>query len=638
MAGVSDPATSAVINPYLWGMTWLELENVSKSYGEKILFDQVSLHINKGQKVGLVARNGSGKSTLLRVAAGVDLPEGVHARVHRHPDSHMAFLDQDTGFPAGRRVGDVILDETDPVLHLVRRYQDMMRKDPDNPALQELVHDMEERGGWAREARIREVTGKLNIPDLDQDVSLLSGGERKRVALARVILRDPDFLILDEPTNHLDVDMIEWLEQYLGQAGLTLLIVTHDRYFLENVCDTIVELERGELFKYKGNYADYLEKKMNREETREAESGKMKKLMLRELDWVRRSPSARGTKAKARVDRFYELKELVNKPGPDKDLQIDLKGSRLGSKILEAHYLTKSFGDRKIIDHFNYNFRKGEKVGIVGPNGAGKTTFLQLLTGQLRPDGGKIVTGGTVVFGYYTQSGLDLSGDKKVIDVVQDIAEFVPLEKGMKLTAPQLLERFLFPRPQQQVWVSQLSGGEKRRLHLLTVLMRNPNVLILDEPTNDLDILTLNILEDYLLDFPGVVLIVTHDRYFMDKIVDHLFIFEGDGKIRDFNGTWSEYRLWVKQRQEENRRQESSERAAPAVRKSRTQHPHQKAIQRLEKEIAALEARRDEIHLLFTDTVPDPMDIARLSAELDQLNRQIGEKEGEWMHLVEDDA
>ena len=503
--------------------------------------------------------------------------------------------------------------------------------------MQELIHEMDEKGGWAREARVREVLGKLDLHDLDRTVDKMSGGERKRIALARVILGDPDFLILDEPTNHLDVDMIEWLEQYLSQPGLTLFIVTHDRYFLENVCDTIIELDRGKLYKYKGNYADYLEKKTTREETTEAETGKLRKLMLRELEWVRRSPSARGTKAKARVDRFYEIKEQASRQGPDKDLQIDLKGSRLGSKVLEAHYLTKKFGDRVLIDHFNYNFRKGERVGIVGPNGSGKTTFLQLLTGQLRPDAGKIVTGGTVVFGYYTQAGLDLKEDKKVIDVIQDIAEFVPLEKGQKLTAPQLLERFLFSRPQQQVWVSQLSGGEKRRLHLLTVLMRNPNVLILDEPTNDLDILTLNVLEDYLMDFPGVILIVTHDRYFMDKIVDHLFIFEGEGRIRDYNGTYTEYRAWLREKQREERQQASPEKAEAAPKRSRTQHPNQKALNRIEKELEKLETRKQEIHHTFAENTPDPDTIRTLGAELDAIAKRIEELEGEWMLLADED-
>jgi ABC transport system ATP-binding/permease protein len=620
-------------------MTYLELENVTKSYGEKILFDRVSLHINKGQKVGLVARNGSGKSTLLRVAAGVDLPEGDHARVQLHPDARVAFLDQDHPFPSSMRVVDVVMDPADPVLGLVRRYQDLLHRDPENPEMQELLHRMDETGAWGRETRIREVLGKLNLHDLEQEIGRLSGGERKRIALARVILQDPDLLILDEPTNHLDVDMIEWLEQYLSQQGLTLFIVTHDRYFLENVCDTIVELDRGQLHKYKGNYADFLEKKMTREDTQEAETGKLRKLMLRELEWVRRSPSARGTKAKARVDRFYEIKEQATRQGPDKDLQIDLKGSRLGSKILEVQYLTKKFEDRVIIDHFHYNFRKGEKVGIVGPNGAGKTTFLQLLTGQMRPDSGKIVTGGTVVFGYYTQSGLELKEDQRVIEVVQDIAEFVPLEKGQKLTAAQLLERFLFPRPQQQVYVSQLSGGERRRLHLLTVLMRNPNVLILDEPTNDLDILTLNVLEDYLMDFPGVVLIVTHDRYFMDKIVDHLFIFEGEGKIRDFNGTYSEYRSWLKEHQQEIRQQETAPKiAASSAPRNANRHPRQKELNKLEKDIARLEERRQEIHRLFSETSPDPETISRLSVELDQLNRDIAEKEENWMLLVEEES
>ena len=618
-------------------MTVLTLEQVSKSYGEKVLFDAVDLHINKGQKVGLVARNGAGKSTLLRVAAGLDRPEGVAARVLRHPDSRLAYLGQDADFPEHKRIIDIVLDQQDPVLGLIREYQDLVQSDPTSSRMQELLVAMEEQGGWRKETRIKEVLGKLNLHDLERPVGKLSGGERKRLDLARVILQDPDFLILDEPTNHLDVDMIEWLESYLSQAGLTLFLVTHDRYFLENVCDTIVELDRGTLFKYKGNYADFLEKKTTREETQKVEKDKLRKLLTRELEWVRRSPSARGTKAKARVDRFYNLQEEANRPGPDRDIQIDLKGSRLGSKILETHYLTKRFGDKTIIDHFNYKFRKRERVGIVGPNGAGKTTFLQLLTGQLRPDGGKVVTGGTVVFGYYTQSGLPLSEDKRVVDVIQDIAEYVPLEKGQKLTAPQLLERFLFSRAQQQVYVSQLSGGEKRRLHLLTVLMQNPNVLILDEPTNDLDILTLNVLEDYLLQFPGVILIVTHDRYFMDKIVDHLFIFEGHGQIRDYNGTYSEYRTWQREQQRLERSQRPAEKPTRSSRgdKPRLSYQQKREMNQLEEEIKSLEIRRQEIHARFSENTVAADEVSSLSKELDELAQRIENCEMRWLTLSE---
>ncbi|MCF8239419.1 MAG: ABC-F family ATP-binding cassette domain-containing protein [Saprospiraceae bacterium] len=621
-------------------MTYLELENVSKSYGEKILFDQVSLHINKGQKVGLVARNGSGKSTLLRVAAGVDLPEGTHARVGLHPEARLGFLTQDAVFEDHKRVIDVILDTGDPVLKLVARYQELMERDPHHPDMEHVLHDMEEKGGWARESRIQEVLGKLNLHDLEKTVGQMSGGEKKRLDLARVILEDPDFLILDEPTNHLDVEMIEWLEQFLSQPGLTIFIVTHDRYFLENVCDTIVELDRGAVYKYKGNYADYLEKKTTREETGQVEQGKLRKLMLRELDWVRRSPSGRGTKAKSRVDRFHQIKEAATAKGPDKDLQIDLKGSRLGSKILEAHYLTKRFDDKLLVDHFSYKFKKGERVGIVGPNGIGKTTFLQMLTQELRPDSGKIVIGGTVVFGYYTQSGLQLAEDKRVIDVIRDIAEFVPLDKGQKLTAPQLLERFMFSRPQQQVYVSQLSGGEKRRLHLLSILMHNPNFLILDEPTNDLDVITLNVLEDYLMDFPGVVLIVTHDRYFMDKIVDHLFIFEGEGQIRDYNGTYTEYRTWLREKQREDRAaREPEPQKVAAPRKgeqSGITYQQKKQMDKLEKEVAKLEERKAQIHSRFAEETLSGDEIMTLSKELDGIQQQIQEKELAWMMIAEE--
>ena len=433
--------------------------------------------------------------------------------------------------------------------------------------------------------------------------------------------------------------MIEWLEEFLQQPNLTILMVTHDRYFLERVCDYIVELDQGQLFRYSGNYSDYLEKKATRYEIAGNEHEKNKKMLKRELAWLNRQPKARGTKGKARVTSVLELKDKVHSFKQDTELQIDIKGQRLGKKILEAHNVGKSYGDKVLVKDFDYKFRKGERVGIAGPNGVGKTTFLHLLTQQERPTSGKIVVGGNTVFGYYTQDGINLKEDQKVIDVIRDIAEYIPLEKGAKLTAPQLLERFMFPRSQQQVYVSQLSGGERRRLYLLTILMQNPNFLILDEPTNDLDIMTLNVLEDFLMDFPGCIIIVSHDRFFLDKLVDHLFVFEGEGKIRDFLGTYSEYRIDQRERDRAQRREERAEqqqrKAEAEEAKPGLTQEQRKQIKRLESKISKLETKKAEITEKFNDTSLSAEQITELSIELGEVKEQIEELEMEWMELVD---
>ena len=621
-------------------MNYLTLERVSRSYGEKVLFQDVDLQLNKGQKVALVAKNGSGKSTLLRVIAGEERPEGQGARVWIHPDIRMGYLPQEPDFGAAHDVLDAVLASDHPAIKALRHYEQGLLHHADADTMQRLLGRMDDLQAWDAEARMKEVLFRLNITDLTQPLSTLSGGQRKRLALARLLIEEPELLILDEPTNHLDLDMIEWLEEYLARPNRTIFMVTHDRYFLERVCDTIVELDRGRLYKYSGNYSDFLEKKATRHETESAELEKARKLLRRELEWIRRMPKARGTKAKARVDAFHELKEKASQKIEQSEIRIDIKGSRLGSKILECHYISKAYGDLKIVDTFAYKFRKGEKVGIVGPNGVGKTTFLRLLTGLEKPDSGKIVVGSTVRFGYFTQEGIQLAEDKRVIDVVTDIAEYIPLEKGQKLTAAQLLERFLFDRKQQQVYVSQLSGGEKRRLHLLTVLMRNPNFLILDEPTNDLDILTLNVLEEWLAEFPGCVIIVSHDRYFMDKLVDHLFIFEGEGRIRDFNGTWTEYRNRQRAELEASRRTNAASAKArknPGEKRAHggLTYEERKAMNRLEKAIQKLEQHKAELHEAFTRPDLTPERIAELSKELAEVEAQLEEKELEWFALAE---
>jgi ATP-binding cassette subfamily F protein uup len=621
-------------------VNFLSLEHITKTYGEKVLFSDITLQVNKGQKVALVAKNGSGKSTLLRVAAGMESSEGENARILLHRDVRTAFLDQDPDFNAHHTVLEAIFDAETPLMQAIKAYEKALLHTEDPAGLQTAMAKMDDLKAWDFEARVKEVLSRLNITDYEQTVRTLSGGQKKRLALARLILLEPEFIILDEPTNHLDIDMIEWLEEYLAQPGLTLFMVTHDRYFLERVCNTIVELDRGNLYKYQGNYSEYLEKKAIRLENEDIELDKSRKLMKKELDWVRRQPKARTTKAKSRVDAFSDLQEKLSDVRVEKEMQIEIKGQRLGKKVLEAHHLTKIYGGKKIVDDFEYKFRPKERAGIVGPNGVGKTTFLKLLTEEIRPDNGRIVLGENTVFGYYTQDGMNLKEDKRVIDVIQDIAEYIPLEKGQKLTAPQLLERFLFSRKQQQVYVSQLSGGEKRRLYLLSILMTNPNFLILDEPTNDLDILTLNVLEDFLLDFPGCVLIVTHDRYFMDKIVEHLFVFEGDGKIRDFNGDYTDYREIQKEHEREQRRQGRSEQQKDKAEQKDTTKPgltfdQRKEMNKLEKDIQKLEEKKAQISEQFN--LPDltPEKIKTLSKELSQLTEQVEEKEMRWMELAE---
>lgn len=622
-------------------MNYLTLENITKTYGEKVLFQDLSLQISKGQKVALVAKNGTGKTTLLKVIAGIETGEGENSKIIMKRDIKIGYLEQAPDFLPDQTILEAAFDSDNPMIQAIIAYEDALLKPNDGDAIQTALAKMDDLKAWDMEARIKEILTKFNISRFDQKIQTLSGGQKKRLALAKLIIEEPDFLIMDEPTNHLDLDMIEWLEEYLKTANLTLFLVTHDRYFLERVCNNIVELERGHLYKYSGNYADFLEKKALRFENQTIELDKSKKLMKKELEWVRRMPKARGTKAKSRVDAFEGIKEKASQNIQQQEVQIDLKGQRLGKKILEAHNVGKAFGDLKIVEKFDYKFKKGERVGIVGPNGVGKSTFLNILTASLKPDTGKVVVGDNTVFGFYTQDGIQLKGDKRVIDVIRDIAEYIPLEKGQKLTAPQLLERFLFDRKQQQVYVSQLSGGEKRRLYLLTILMENPNFLILDEPTNDLDIVTLNVLEDFLLDFPGCILIVSHDRYFLDKLVDHLFVMQGDGKIKDFNGDYSEYRTAQKQWDRDQRKQdralektqkEQVQQNAPKVGLTQEQ---KKEVKRLERSINKLEEQKKMIAEKFNDTNLSPADIEKYGKELNELSNQIEEKELLWMELAD---
>ena len=625
-------------------MNYLTLENVSKSFGDKTLFENISFQINKGEKIALVAKNGAGKTTLLNIISGTEPPEGEVAKVLHRKDIVIKHLDQDPDFKDGHTILEAVFESDNKKVQATRQYEEAMQNPEDEKKMQDAMAKMDDLKAWDFKARIEEILSKLNIKDLEQRVATLSGGQKKRLALAQILIEEPEFLILDEPTNHLDLDMIEWLEEYLQQPNLTLFMVTHDRYFLERVCSHILEIDRKKLHKHRGNYSEFLDKKAMRRENEAVVLDKDKKLMKKELEWMRRQPKARGTKAKSRIDDFYDIKDRATQKVEKDTIQIDIKGNRMGSKIIEAHNISKSFGDLKIVENFDYKFKKKERVGIVGPNGVGKSTFLRLLTKQERPDTGKVIIGDTITFGHYKQDGIKLQEDKRILDVVRDVAEFIPLDKGKKLTAESLLERFLFDRKQQQVFVSQLSGGEKRRLYLLTILMENPNFLILDEPTNDLDLITLNVLEEFLMEFPGCLIVVTHDRFFMDKIVDHLFIFQGNGKIKDYNGKYSEYREVEKQQDYEQQRleraAEKQKTKAAATPKADADKPkltyeERKEMGRLEKKIQKLEERKEEITNKFNDTNLSAEQIEKLSKELSEVKDEIEEKEMRWLELAE---
>ena len=630
-------------------MNYLTLENITKSYGEKVLFQDLSFHIDRGNKVAFVARNGTGKSTLLKIVAGIETPEGEQAKVLVNKNARVGYLDQEPDFEGSKTIMETIFEHSEnPQLQALRQYEEAMLQSDDDAKLQEALAKMDEQKAWDVEARVKEILAQLNITRLDRFIFELSGGQKKRVAFAKLIIDEPDFLILDEPTNHLDLEMIDWIENYLSNSNLTLFMVTHDRYFLERVCNTIIELDGGELYRYRGNYSYYLQRKAERRDVEVNTVERAKRMMKNELEWVRRMPKARGTKAKARMDAFKDLKAKASKNIKEQTFEFDMKGNRLGKKILELYNISKAFGDFKIVDNFSYKFQKGERVGIVGKNGAGKSTFLKILTQELPLDSGRIQQGATIIVGHYKQEGIQLAEDKRVVEVIKDIAPFVEMSDGRKVYAKQFLERFLFDENKHWTYVSKLSGGERRRLYLLTVLMQNPNFLILDEPTNDLDILTLNILEEFLMEFGGCLVMVSHDRYFMDKLVDHLFVFEGEGKIKDFNGTYQEYRVLEKEREAEGRRQEREQKSqseqkvqaangngdhAAPIRKLTYQE--RKELGKLEKAIEKLEKRKAAIHDKFTDTSITTEDIQELSKELSEVEAELEIKEDQWLELSE---
>jgi ATP-binding cassette subfamily F protein uup len=631
-------------------MNYLSAENLTKSYGDRILFKNLTFGLNRGDKVAIVGANGSGKTTLLSILAGA-MPPDSGIVTHRK-DITIGYLDQQPDLNDALTVMEVVLAGESAQLDAVRAYELALAHD-DHAALERAMVDMEKLEAWDYEAQIRQILGELGIQDVEQSVGSLSGGQRKRVALARVLIQNPDLLILDEPTNHLDLEAIEYLENFLNTNNGTLLMVSHDRYFLDRVCNQIAELDGGQLYTYKGNYAYFLEKKDERETAAASELAKDRNTFRRELEWMRRQPKARGTKAQYRIDAFDELKDKVGGKRNDGELDLNLRMARLGSKILEVENLSKRFGDKVLLDHFNYTFKRPDRVGLIGKNGMGKTTLMNMLVGQLRPDSGKITTGGTVKFGYYTQTELDLPENQRVIDVVQDVAEVMKLANGDTVTATQLLSRFLFDRPKQYDYVAKLSGGEKRRLQLLLVLVQNPNFLILDEPTNDLDITTLNVLEEFLLNFSGCVLIVTHDRYFMDRLVEHVFVLEGAGKVRDFPGNYTDYREW----RDSQPKQATSQNGKPASgapknqtaetvvssaagnanangAKKKLSFKEIREYETLEKEIESLEQRKAEVIGLL-NTGGHHEQLTAWAREIEQIDQQLAEKSDRWLELAE---
>lgn len=619
-------------------MNVLSVENLSKRYGPKLLFENFSFGMAKGEKVAIVAPNGSGKTTLLRAIAGVEPADS--GEITFRSGTRVGYLPQEPEFAEGLSLTDAIMVSDNPMTDAIKKYEKAIQNPDNADALQHAMEEMDHTNAWDFEARVREVLGQLGIENTDMRIDTASGGQRKRAALARVLLEEPEFIIMDEPTNHLDLDTIEWLEKWLASGNFTLLMVTHDRYFLDRVCSDILEIDRGELVRYQGNYTYFLEKKAEREASLASSVDKAKNLMSTELEWIRRQPKARGTKSKSRVDAFDGIKAQASIRTDKSSVELGVKTERLGSKIIEFHKVSKSFGDLVITDHFEYNFQRKEKLGVVGKNGTGKTTFVKMLLGELEPDKGKIVQGETVKFGHYDQDGLAGADAKRVIEVVTDIADVIELQKGQKLSATQMLERFLFARDKHWQLVSTLSGGEKRRLYLLTVLMANPNFLVLDEPTNDLDIDTLQVLEDYLQSYDGCLVVVSHDRFFMDKVVDHLFVFEGHGVIRDFPGNYTQYR--EKKRIEDKnavkdvaiQKKEATAAKAQSDQKIKLTYGERLEFEKLEKSIAKLEEKKAELAEKLSAT-NDNEKLMKISAELEEVVKESDGQNERWLELAE---
>ena len=616
-------------------MNYLTVENISKSYGELQLFKDVSFSIHKDDKIAFVAKNGSGKTSILNILSGADAPDDGQVIIRN--GLRLSFLSQSPEFEDNLSIEETIFSSDLPILTIIDKYEKALLHPEDEEAYQKAFEQMDIHNAWEFELQLKQILFQLKLENLDQKIKTLSGGQKKRLALAKALINNPDLLILDEPTNHLDLEMIEWLESYFAKAQLTLFMVTHDRYFLERVCNEIIELDHGKLYTYKGNYSYYLENKEARIANEQVETGKAKQLFKKELDWMRRQPKARTTKSKSRIDDFHVIKERAHQRRQDHQVQLELNMERLGSKIVEFHNVSKSFGDKIILNKFEYVFKKGERIGIIGKNGTGKSTFLNMLTKSIVPDAGKIIIGDTVKFGYYTQAGINVKPGQKVIEVIKEFGEFIPLTKGRQISAGQLLERFLFDRKKQYDYVEKLSGGEQKRLYLCTILIQNPNFLILDEPTNDLDIVTLNVLEDFLLDFPGCLLVVSHDRYFMDKIVDHLFVFQGEGEVEDFPGNYTDYREYeASSPPVETTKNVASEVVSQKQNEaSKLSYNEQKELKSLESKIRSLELDKKAFETKFNDTSLSQEQINKLSEDLQKILDEIETKESRWFELSE---
>lgn len=620
--------------------SYLQVENISKSYGDRVLFQNISFNINEGDKIALVAPNGTGKSSLLKILAGVEHSDrGGEVKFMR--DIRVAFLDQNAVFDPNRTIFEEVYSHMSSLSPALLEYEQALVSG-DDKRLERAIAAMDAIDGWSIEHNIRQVLTSLKLTRMDQPMRELSGGEAKRVALACMILQNADFLIMDEPTNHLDIDIIEYLEGYLQRSRCTLLMVTHDRYFLDRVCNTIIEIDRGQIYSYRGNYTQYLEKREERYANMQADIDKSRNLLRRELEWIRSTPQARTGKARYRINAFYDLKDRASVSLATNTVEIDVATSRLGRKIIDCMGVNLSFDGRKMLDDFSYKFTRGERIGIVGHNGVGKTTFLNLMADVLKPDSGVIEHGETLRIGYYTQRGINFKPGQTVLECVQDIADVVKASDGHAVSATTYLNRFLFPHETFNKRIDILSGGEQRRLYLLTVLMRNPNMLILDEPTNDLDIMTLNVLEEYLKEFKGCLLIVSHDRYFLDKCVDHLFVFKGDGQIKDFVGMYSEYREYLKEEEE----QERAKQRVAAPQKPQQQRTHdtsrrklsfkeQRELEQLEIDIDALGKERAQLEAdLSSGTLPYDR-ITELSKRIEEVIALLDEKEMRWLELNE---
>lgn len=619
--------------------SFLQIDKLTKSFGDLVLFSEITFGVAQGQKIGLIAKNGTGKTTLLNIIAG---KEGYDAGdvVFRN-DLRVGYLEQAPSYPEELTVLEACFYSQNTTVRLIAEYEAVMNSQ-DTDRQQEVITRMDNEKAWDYERKAKQILSQLKINDFDKKIGTLSGGQLKRVALANVLITEPELILLDEPTNHLDLDMIEWLEGYLNRSTISLLMVTHDRYFLDRVCNEIIEIDQQQIFQYKGNYSYYLEKRAERIATSNIEIERANNLLRKELDWMRRQPQARATKAKSRIDAFYELEEKAKQKRDAGNVQLNVKSAYIGSKIFDAIHVSKQFGDIRILNDFNYTFARFEKLGIIGNNGTGKSTFIKMLMGEIAPDSGHFDIGETVRFGYYSQEGLSFDDNMKVIDVVQDIAEYVTLGDGQTLGVSQFLNHFLFTPDKQHNYVYKLSGGEKRRLYLCTVLMRNPNFLVLDEPTNDLDIVTLNVLEEYLKNFKGCLIVVSHDRYFMDKVTDHIFVFHGDTEIQDFPGNYTQYRLWKELKDKEEKETEAASSSKPSIQnqknkeqKKKLSFKEQKEFESLETVIAGLETEKTQLETELNSGALPHDELTQKANRIGELIDEIDEKTMRWIELSE---